>query len=286
MDDPLILRSLESLKTIGLLFVIFTTLSLIANGRKAVNWSTPLMKSGRVNILFVMINLILSVYVYYAVTATNKLVNSIPIPTIESDFWALQPYIIKVGATLLVYDFVLYWAHRTLHHRSLWPSHAVHHSDTQLHFLTWSRTHFLEHFVIGTSLAVATAITGLAPANAFLLVPIMAIHQYYVHSNLDWDHGIFKKVIVSPTFHKWHHADIPAAYDKNFSSIFPFYDILFKTYYCPGSAKSVPTGFDGNPGDQFVSLMAYPFVCWTRMLKAGLLRLTRKASKSIKNRTT
>ena len=286
MDDPLILRSLESLKTIGFMFVLFTAISLIANGRKAVKWSPELMKSGRVNILFVLVNLILSVYVYYAVTATNKFVSSISIPAIETSFWSQQPYVLKVGATLLVYDFVIYWAHRTLHHRILWPAHAVHHSDSQLHFLTWSRTHFLEHFVIATSLAFATAITGLAPANAFLLVPIMAIHQYYVHSNLDWDHGIFKNVIVSPTFHKWHHADVPAAYDKNFSSIFPIYDILFKTYYCPGSAKNTPTGFDGNPGDHFASLMAYPFVCWARMLKAGLLKLTGKASKSVNNRTT
>ena len=110
-------------------------------------------------------------------------------------------------------------------------------------------------------------------------MPVMALHQYYVHSNLDWSHGIFKKIIVSPNFHKWHHADIPDAYDKNFASIFPFYDILFKSYFCPGSAKTVPTGFNGNPGDQFGALILHPFKQWSLMISSFAKKLTKTPSK-------
>ena len=97
---------------------------------------------------------------------------------------------------------------------------------------------------------------------------IKGLHQYYVHSNIDWNHGPFKMLLVSPQFHRWHHAAEEAAWDKNFASIFPFLDKIFGTYYYPGTAVNTPTGFEGTPGHDIVELLFYPFKEWSRMIKA------------------
>jgi len=60
------------------------------------------------------------------------------------------------------------------------------------------------------------------------------------------------------------------AYDKNFASIFPFIDKMFGTYYYPGTAVNVPTGFPGTPKNDFVALICYPFTEWYRMIKAKI----------------
>jgi len=61
------------------------------------------------------------------------------------------------------------------------------------------------------------------------------------------------------------------AYDKNFASIFPFYDKMFGTYYNPHSAFDMPTGIgEHTPGHNLVALTAWPFMEWGRMIAAKL----------------
>jgi sterol desaturase/sphingolipid hydroxylase (fatty acid hydroxylase superfamily) len=59
---------------------------------------------------------------------------------------------------------------------------------------------------------------------------------------------------------------VEAAYDKNFASIFPFFDLMFGTYYNPGSSVAVPTGIGNNPDNNVIALILYPFGEWGRML--------------------
>ena len=249
----------------GLLFAFFTFLAFLAKGRRAFSWTSEQANSSFVNFAFIAVNTFFAFFVGLAILGIHNGLNAIGFPRISAEFWADIPWIAKAFAALLVYDFNVYWMHRFLHKGVLWPTHAVHHSDTQLHFLSWSRGHFIEHLILFSGLAIMGTWLGLTDKEIYLLGFIKGMHQYYVHSKLDWDHGVLKNWIVSPTYHRWHHADVVEAYDKNFASIFPFYDRLFGTYYCPGSAKDIPTGFDTNPGDDFVDLMMHPFKEWTRM---------------------
>ena len=172
---------------------------------------------------------------------------------------------------VIVADFVDYWSHRIRHTSFLWPMHAVHHSDTQMHYLSWYRGHILEMiFIQGGYLILATWL-GASPAAAAGVIIIRAFHQQYVHMNVDWHHGLLGLVIADPRFHRWHHADHPEAWNKNFSNIMPLWDRLFGTYYCPGKCDA-PLGFEGNPGENFAKLMAYPFKEWARMARSALKR--------------
>jgi sterol desaturase/sphingolipid hydroxylase (fatty acid hydroxylase superfamily) len=144
----------------------------------------------------------------------------------------------------------------------------VHHSDPELHFLSWSRGHFTEQFVIAACLVLTTSWMGFSIQEIAGLVLIQGLHQYYVHARLDWDHGPFRDVLVSPQMHRWHHAVAPEAHDKNFASIFPVFDRMFGTYYNPGSAIDTPTGIPDAPANDFITQALYPFRTWAAMLKA------------------
>jgi len=250
------------------LFAAFSVLAFITRGKAALKWSKDLKMSALVNVgilkfnaLFGGVFVILYVWVEQGYVALN-------IPHIPREVWDVMPAPLTWLALLFVYDVALYWMHRFLHNGWLWPMHAVHHSDEDLHFLSWSRGHALEQTVITIFIFLSSTWLGLSIKEIALLATIKAVHQYYVHANIDWDHGLLRKVIVSPQYHRWHHADVKAAYDKNFASIFPFIDIVFGTYYHPHSAVDVPTGFPGSPKNDFVALLAYPFTEWGRMIKA------------------
>jgi len=252
------------------LFIVFTALAFLTRGKDALKWSPDLRMSAFVNVGMLHFNGligILFVGIYVGVKAGYEALN---LPQVPKEFWDGVPTPLVWLSLLFVYDMSIYWIHRWMHNGWLWPMHAVHHSDTELHFLSWSRGHALEQIVIASFVFIGSAWLGLSIAEVFALAFVKSIHQYYVHSNIDWDHGPFKLLLASPQYHRWHHADVVEAYDKNFASIFPFIDKVFGTYYYPGTAVNVPTGFPGTPKNDFVALICYPFTEWYRMIKAKI----------------
>lgn len=247
-------------------FSAFTVLAFIARREDALHWDLDLLKSARVNWTFIATNSFLAPLAFGIIQIADNWFRASGIPRVPESFWLFAPAIVPALVAMVVADFVDYWSHRIRHVSVLWPMHAVHHSDTQMHYLTWYRAHIIEMVVIQGSYILLATWMGASPAAVVGVVMFRAFHQQYVHMNVDWTHGPFKHVLASPRFHRWHHADHPDAWDKNFSSIFPVWDRLFGTYYCPGPCKE-PLGFPGNPGENFVQLMLFPFREWGRMLK-------------------
>lgn len=262
-------------------FAVFTLLAFIARRGDALHWDSDLLKSAGVNWLFIASNSLLAPVVLLLVNAADMGFRESGIPRLSEEFWLFAPAIVPAILALVVADFVDYWSHRFRHVSFLWPMHAVHHSDTQMHYLTWYRAHFIEMIVIQGGYVLLATWMGASPAAVLGVVLFRAFHQQYVHMNVDWTHGPLKDVLASPRFHRWHHADHPDAWDKNFSSIFPIWDRLFGTYYCPGPCQE-PLGFPGNPGENFVKLMLFPFTEWGRMMfnQARKLRASRASSGS------
>jgi len=227
----------EAVTYLGI-FLVISLFAFISRGKEAFEWSKDLKISALVNFGFVKFNALFGGVFLIAFVLLEKYYPTWGIPSLSAKFWEGVPLPVTCFVLLLVYDIALYWIHRWLHSGWMWPMHAVHHSDL-----------------------------GLGIKEIFWLAYFKALHQYYVHANIDWDHGPFKKIIASPQYHRWHHANVKEAYDKNFASIFPFIDIIFGTYYHPHSAVNVPTGFDNSPGNDFFALMCYPFTEWYRMIK-------------------
>lgn len=247
-------------------FAGMTVLAWFKAGRDALTWTPDLRRSGFVNLVLIIVNL---VGFAIPVVATGYLLSVLRgVPHIEPTLWQDLPWLVRAFLALLVLDLVNYSLHRFCHaNRWFWPLHAVHHSDTQMHFLSANRAHILEWLLLIPVTTAVAFLFGLTVADVAFLGLVRELHQYYVHSNLDWSHGPLRHVIAGPRFHRWHHVDRPDAYNKNFSLFFPFIDLAFGTYYVPGPAKGLATGFEGNPGDHVVKLLLFPFVEWRRLFR-------------------
>jgi sterol desaturase/sphingolipid hydroxylase (fatty acid hydroxylase superfamily) len=134
----------------------------------------------------------------------------------------------EVLASLMLYDFMYYFMHRAMHHpKYMKYVHGVHH---YVRFPTSPESIYL-HPVENLSglglLCVAIAIVGPISAVSFLL--IFFIHNVVnilVHSNLVFPHPAFKLFNFWAIKHDLHHGKY---LNKNYASIFPFWDQMFGT---------------------------------------------------------
>lgn len=196
------------------------------------------------------------------------------LPSIPGTVWTGLPTWLLSFVGILAADFANYWNHRLMHMRWLWPVHAIHHSDPVVNGLTTYRVHALENLVMLVSYTLLLSWIGL-PRNAIGFGALLVLfHNIYVHIDVDWGHGPLRLLVASPRFHRWHHADVPAAYGKNLANVFPFFDWMFGTYRVPGPCN-VPLGATGVPRNDVVRLTLWPFLEWSRL--AVSLLSTRRA---------
>jgi sterol desaturase/sphingolipid hydroxylase (fatty acid hydroxylase superfamily) len=81
-----------------------------------------------------------------------------------------------------------------------------------------------------------------------------------LHANVGWSFGPLRGVIVSPTYHRWHHSAEPEALDKNFAGLFTLWDRVFGTFYMPEDRRPTTFGVVGHaPPAAFLPQLVYPF---------------------------
>lgn len=147
---------------------------------------------------------------------------------------------------LVVLDLVDYWLHRGQHRvQWWWQLHAVHHSQRQMTFWSDQRNHLLDDLIRDAMLALVAIAVGVAPGQFVALVMASRVLESLQHANLRWRWpGLLEKVLVSPSYHRLHHAigfghEGPAR-GVNFAVLFPLWDILFRT--ADWRIGFVPTG--------------------------------------------
>lgn len=130
----------------------------------------------------------------------------------------------------VIADFLGYWIHR-LQHRSrvLWAFHSVHHAPEQMSFLTSFRLHPIEQLVTNVIMIGPLLILGIPTVNWLPLVLLQNAFEFAQHAELRWNYGRWYKVVVSPTFHAFHHSTDRAHFDKNFGKVLSLWDFLFRT---------------------------------------------------------
>lgn len=163
---------------------------------------------------------------------------------------AAWPLALQVMGAFVVWEFVIYWQHRLLHHGRLWHVHAVHHSSRGLDWLSTYRAHPIEILFYLIPMPILFGL-GFSAAALTCISVFRIFHNAFVHADLPWRLGPLRYVLVSPVLHRWHHETSPAAAGKNFASALALYDYVFGTYYCPpaelphhfGISDPVPAGF-------------------------------------------
>lgn len=146
---------------------------------------------------------------------------------------SLQPAWLQCLEILILADFVDYWTHRCLHRSSLWRIHAIHHSPQEMNWISSSRVHPLNDLITRSCQLLPIVGLGFAASSIMAVVPLIAFYVMFLHSNVRWDFGPLRWVLVSPAYHRWHHTSDAEGIDKNFAGIFPIWDVLFGTAYFP-----------------------------------------------------
>jgi sterol desaturase/sphingolipid hydroxylase (fatty acid hydroxylase superfamily) len=155
--------------------------------------------------------------------------------------WLLIP------VTIVAMDGANWLAHFADHRLGpLWRFHALHHSQEELSVLTSFRAHPLMHttgFLLATVPVVALMPTRpIAPVLITIYVCIGTLQ----HANLRWTFGPVGRVIVSPAYHRLHHA--PDIQNANLGVVLTIWDVLAGYARFPSRSDSVGcTGLDGRP---------------------------------------
>lgn len=185
------------------------------------------------------------------------------------------PFVAQLAIGVVLTDFFGYWKHRVLHTRFLWPFHAVHHSSEDIDWLSNERVHPVEMILTSAFFVIPLVVVGMPVAVIAWTAQMRRFHSVYEHANLRIDYGRGHYVLVSPTFHRWHHSRDAAWVDTNFANIFSFFDWAFGTFKLPTTAPPADGfGVPEFPRD-FVGQIVRPF----RDAALVAFRPTSKASK-------
>jgi sterol desaturase/sphingolipid hydroxylase (fatty acid hydroxylase superfamily) len=164
-------------------------------------------------------------------------------------------------------DFIGYWRHRLEHTSLVWPSHAIHHSDTEMTWLTLSRFHPINRL---TTVAIDSAILAMMGFPAWALAANALVRHYYgyfIHADLPWTYGPFGWIFVSPAMHRWHHARELRYAGTNFATVFSVFDRAFGTMFVPGPC-TVRLGIEDDMGSGVCAQLIYPLKFWSARILA------------------
>ena len=189
----------------------------------------------------------------------GKLTGQAPDNAVMFAWLATWPMWLQVGVMWLLSDFLQYWLHRWFHGPTMWRYHAIHHSATQLDWLTSFRFHPVNYILYATSVTVLFSLIGFAPAAAILKGPLDTAQSLLSHANLNWTFGPLRWLVAIPVFHRWHHTKTDVAQNKNFAATFPFFDLLFGTYYMPEGVQPADYGVDEPVPEDLGGQLLYPF---------------------------
>ena len=160
---------------------------------------------------------------------------------------------------LVVSDFALYWLHRAFHRGLLWKYHAVHHAAQDLEWTSAARFHPVNLILGAAGVDIALLLSGVSPDIFVVMGPFNTISSCLVHANLNWTFGPLRYLLVSPVFHRWHHAR--SVRDRNFASTFALWDVLFGTAHMPQGALPGDYGIDdAEMPEGMWAQIAYPLL--------------------------
>jgi sterol desaturase/sphingolipid hydroxylase (fatty acid hydroxylase superfamily) len=236
----------------------FLALALIIRRRQLIADISRVAAETRLNIMLIAVNVVAAGPLIAIVSVgLSKLITDHNL-ALPAAVWTSVPATIAIFAAVFIGDFVGYWRHRLEHSRLLWPSHAVHHSDTQMTWLSLERFHPINRLTTFAIDSAALAMTGLPPYAIVASGLVRHYYGYFIHSDLPLTYGALGRIFVSPAMHRWHHALDERAMNKNFATVFSVFDQAFGTFYLPGPCR-VPLGVSEPMGRGLIAQLVYPF---------------------------
>ncbi|TWO33275.1 sterol desaturase family protein [Seonamhaeicola sediminis] len=132
---------------------------------------------------------------------------------------------------ILCDDFNFYWHHRLSHSiRLLWAAHVPHHSSKSFNFIIGLRNGWFIS-LYKPIYWVWMAAMGFEPLMIAGCLIINSIYQFFLHTQMVPNLGIFERIFNTPKLHIVHHScNLEYLLDKNHGGILIIWDKLFGTY--------------------------------------------------------
>jgi len=252
--------------------IIFAAIALAARGFASFDTARAASGEVRTNMILLGIDAVLVAPLLALLLAgVGGWMQAFGLRLFSPDQWSALPQWLVLFIAVFAGDFVGYWRHRLEHTALLWPTHAIHHSDTAMTWTTLFRFHPLNRLTTALIDTSALAVLGLPPWA--LAANFMVRHYYgmFIHMDLPWTYGPLRRVFVSPAMHRWHHIRDADGAGANFATVFSVFDQAFRTYYLPGPC-AVPLGVRDHIGQGALAQLLWP-------LKA-LLRFAARAAET------
>lgn len=169
------------------------------------------------------------------------------------------PVWLELVVGVLLFDVLIYWTHRWSHTVPLlWRFHAVHHSTRHLDWVSGFRNHPLDGAFMAPVFAffIGAGFDGRITGG---LAAVQFVIGLWAHLNVRWRLRPLHRIVLTPDFHHWHHANQPEAHNTNFSTFLPLWDIVFGSYYMPADQRPQRYGVDDPVPLTIGRQLAYPF---------------------------
>lgn len=141
-----------------------------------------------------------------------------------------EHFVVRAVIYFLTADFMLYWYHRWQHSNSfLWAFHTTHHAQRNLSFLTQIRFHPVEELLQALFTYVPLLLLGATARDWAPFVVLYRVVVFLQHTEVRWNCGPLRKILVTPNFHAFHHSTDPAHYNRNFGTTLSVWDYCFGT---------------------------------------------------------
>ena len=140
------------------------------------------------------------------------------------------PGAVKILLAVVFTDFSLYWIHRAMHQRLLWPTHSFHHSIGEIWWLSGSRTSFTHLCLFALpQIFIGYYLLNLSVLQLSAAFSIGVVVNIWIHANIRVNLGAAEQALITPNYHRVHHG-ARGLTNKNLGFVFTVWDRLFGTY--------------------------------------------------------
>jgi sterol desaturase/sphingolipid hydroxylase (fatty acid hydroxylase superfamily) len=176
------------------------------------------------------------------------------------------PLWLEIAATVLLFDYTLWWWHRANHQIPfLWRFHLPHHIDLDLDASTALRFHFAELTLSIGYRAVQIVLIGASTYAVWVWQTILFASILFHHSNLKLPLALERRLvwlIVTPRMHGIHHSDRVNETNSNWSSLVSWWDFLHRTLLLDVPQREITIGVPAYSSPHEVTigkLLTLPF---------------------------
>ncbi|MBD3358244.1 MAG: sterol desaturase family protein, partial [Chitinivibrionales bacterium] len=177
------------------------------------------------------------------------------------------PPVAETFLAFLLMDATFYWWHRVNHQIAfLWRFHNVHHIDPDLDVTTSFRFHAGEIALSAGFRAVQILLIGISSVNFVLYQLVFNVSTMFHHSNIRLPIGVerlLNLLVVTPRMHGIHHSNYREETNSNYSVVFRWWDMLWRTLHLGVHQSAVEIGVPGyrDPTDNRLRhAVVMPFV--------------------------